>query len=121
MPGTPSSTTANACSATGVSAESTWITTNWVPFLAGPVWLSPNGTHPGHRAGVWLMWAGRGLAMLCTGAEEYGVATVQRTLAEAWPDMVVVCLGPGGQTEWMRTHVDNLREVHGLATWSRSD
>ena len=67
------------------------------------------------------MWQGRGLAMLCTGAEEYGVATVQRTLAEAWPDMLVICLGSGGQTEWMRTHIDNLREVPGLSTWSRAD
>ncbi len=55
------------------------------------------------------------VAMLCQGDEVYGVGTVLRLYAEAFPEVSFVALGPGPLVNWLKTENRRVEVVPGLA------
>jgi glycosyltransferase involved in cell wall biosynthesis len=58
------------------------------------------------------------VAMLVQGSEVYGIGTIEKLYAEAWPDMTFVCLGPGPLYDWLRANGARVELVEGLVSMS---
>lgn len=43
------------------------------------------------------------VGMLIGGTEFYGIASIARIYAQAWPEMTTLCLGDGPQYDWLRS------------------
>jgi glycosyltransferase involved in cell wall biosynthesis len=54
------------------------------------------------------------VAMLVQGKEVYGIGTVQKLYAEAWPDLTFVCLGTGPLYDFLRERKAKVELVEGL-------
>jgi glycosyltransferase involved in cell wall biosynthesis len=54
------------------------------------------------------------VAMLVKGDEVYGIGSVEKRYAEAWPDTTFVCLGPGAMYDWLHERRASVFLVEGL-------
>jgi glycosyltransferase involved in cell wall biosynthesis len=52
--------------------------------------------------------------MLAQGDEVYGIGTIEKLYAEAWPEMTFVCLGTGPLYDWLRARGAKVELVPGL-------
>jgi glycosyltransferase involved in cell wall biosynthesis len=57
------------------------------------------------------------VAMLCQGTEVYGIGTIIKLYAIAWPEMSFVALSDGALVDWLRGHGNRVDVVPGLATF----
>lgn len=60
------------------------------------------------------------VAMLVIGDEVYGIGTIEKLYAEAWPDMTFVCLGTGPLHDWLLARKANVELVPGLRRFAES-
>jgi glycosyltransferase involved in cell wall biosynthesis len=57
------------------------------------------------------------VAMLCQGTEVYGIGTIIKLYAAAWPELSFVALAEGALVDWLREHGNRIDVVPGLANF----
>jgi glycosyltransferase involved in cell wall biosynthesis len=59
----------------------------------------------------------RQVSMLVQGSEVYGIGTIEKLYATAWPDLTFVCLGRGALHDWLVERGAVVELVEGLTTF----
>lgn len=60
------------------------------------------------------------VAMLAMGDEVYGIGTIEKLYAEAWPQMTFVCLGRGPFHNWLTARQARVELVEGMMAFPES-
>ena len=61
------------------------------------------------------------VAMLVQGDEVYGIGTIEKIYAEAWPEMTFVCLGTGPLYHWLQARGAKVELVPGMMRFPESN
>jgi glycosyltransferase involved in cell wall biosynthesis len=61
------------------------------------------------------------VAMLVQGDEVYGIGTIEKLYAEAWPEMTAVCLGVGALYDWLLERGAKVELVPGLVRFHEAN